>query len=122
MENPMKIRLAASLVLALSMCALAVYGLSVPGTSQAQVEKDQHAPETAPPAAAIYKKNCASCHDHAIMGAPKPGDPRFSTDIDILVENAIKGIGKMPARGHASFLTDDEIRSVVEYMREPADK
>lgn len=116
-----KIRFTASLVLALSLCALAVYGLSVPAAAQAQVTTDQHAQETVA-AAAIYRKNCASCHDRAIMGAPKPGDPRFSTDIDILVENAIKGIGKMPARGHASFLTDADIRSVVEYMREPADK
>jgi cytochrome c5 len=53
------------------------------------------------------------------MGAPKPGDPRFLEDIDILVENAIKGIGNMPARGHATFLSDDEVRSVVEYMKSP---
>lgn len=53
------------------------------------------------------------------MGAQKPGDPRFSEDIDILVENAIKGIGNMPERGHATFLSDDEVRSVVEYMKSP---
>lgn len=53
------------------------------------------------------------------MGAPKPGDSRFLEDIDILVENAIKGIGKMPARGHATFLSDDEIRAVIEFMKSP---
>lgn len=71
------------------------------------------------PVAAVYKRNCASCHDRGIMGAQKPGDPRFSEDIDILVENAIKGIGNMPERGHATFLSDDELRSVVEYMKSP---
>ena len=69
-------------------------------------------------AEAAYKKNCSSCHDHGVMGAPKPGDQRFSKDIETLVTNAINGIGKMPARGHAAFLTDDQVRSIVEYMEQ----
>lgn len=117
-----KIRFTASLVLSLLICSLAVYGLSVPSSSQAQDDTDQYTQEAVSRVAAIYRRNCASCHDHAIMGAPKPGDPRFSADIDILVENAIKGIGRMPARGHATFLTDDEIRSVIEGLMAPSDK
>jgi cytochrome c5 len=65
---------------------------------------------------AAYKKNCSSCHDNKVMDAPKPGDQRFSKDIDSLVKNAINGIGNMPARGHAAFLSDEEVRSIVEYM------
>ena len=50
------------------------------------------------------------------MDAPKPGHQRFSKDIEVLVTNAINGIGRMPARGHAAFLSDAEVRSIVEYM------
>ena len=122
MENHMKkMRIAINLALALTLC-VAAYGLGVPAVSQAQTGTEQNAQDAVAAPADIYRKNCATCHDRAVMGAPKPGDPRFSADLDTLVENAIKGIGRMPARGHASFLTDDEIRSVVEYMRDPSNQ
>jgi len=105
-------------VLTLLACCFALYSTNLFSSKPAHA-KHQIITTTDNPAAAVYNSNCASCHQRGIMGAPKPGDSRFLEDIDILVENAIKGIGNMPVRGHASFLSDDEVRSVVEYMKSP---
>ena len=98
---------------------LLIFSLSLTGSafeisSYAQSTQKEVSPKFS--AAAAYKKNCSSCHDHGVMGAPNPGHQRFSKDIEILVTNAINGIGRMPARGHASFLSDAEVRSIVEFM------
>lgn len=105
-------------VSALLLCGLVINNLNQLPPAYANTNTDQNMQKVSESesAAILYKKNCASCHDREIMGAPKPGDPRFLKDIDLLVTNAIKGIGKMPERGHAVFLSDDEIRSVVEFM------
>lgn len=66
----------------------------------------------------IYQQNCRSCHDSGLMGAPQIGDDRYSADIDELVDNSIKGIGRMPARGGNSNLSDEDVRAAVEYMVE----
>ncbi|MFO7812473.1 MAG: c-type cytochrome [Pelovirga sp.] len=66
----------------------------------------------------IYQQNCRSCHDSGIMGAPKIGDERYSADIEKLVENSIKGVGRMPARGGNRNLSDEEVRAAVVYMVE----
>lgn len=66
----------------------------------------------------IYQKNCGSCHNSGIMGAPKFGDDRFSADIEELVTNGINGVGRMPARGGNRNLSDDDVRAAVEYMVE----
>ncbi|EAT58215.1 c-type cytochrome [Chlorobium ferrooxidans] len=74
----------------------------------------------------LYDASCASCHDAALMGAPKPGDkanwaPRIAQGIATVESNAIKGfqgkVGMMPAKG-GSTLTDDEIKSIVAYLVE----
>lgn len=66
----------------------------------------------------IYQQNCRSCHDSGIMGAPKIGNARFSAEIEKLVENSIKGIGRMPARGGNRNLSDEDVRAAVMYMVE----
>ena len=53
-------------------------------------------------------------------GAPKTGEAsewaaRIDKGIDMLVTNAINGIGGMPARGGSQF-DDDQIRKAVEYI------
>jgi cytochrome c5 len=106
-------------MLYLSFCGFPVFNMNLIHLLHAQAETERNDGGVSNQAAIIYQKNCASCHDNGIMGAPKPGTPYLLKDIDTLVENAINGIGKMPARGHASFLSDDEIRSVVEYMVSP---
>lgn len=82
------------------------------------------APAAAPAAAAavpaLYKANCAACHDSGVMNAPKLADKaawsaRLGAGVDGLTASAIKGVGMMPARG-GSGASDDEIRAVVAYM------
>jgi len=69
----------------------------------------------------VYNAACAGCHNSGAAGAPKFADatawsPRISKGIDMLVSNAINGIGAMPARGLCMDCSDDEIRVTVEYM------
>ncbi|MBD1399457.1 cytochrome c [Pelobacter sp. M08fum] len=66
----------------------------------------------------IYQQSCRSCHDSGIMGAPKIGHERYSADIERLVANSIKGIGRMPARGGNRNLSDEDVRAAVLYMVE----
>jgi len=70
----------------------------------------------------LYASACQACHLTGVAGAPKLGDvaawsDRAGKGLDTLVSNAVNGIGAMPARG-GSQLTDDQIRSVVEYILE----
>lgn len=72
---------------------------------------------------AIYTKACLSCHKLGILGAPKVGDKGawsalIASGQDKMVDNAIKGIGRMPAKGGASSLTDEEVAAAVKYMVE----
>lgn len=73
----------------------------------------------------IYNKTCALCHAAGVAGAPKPGDkadwaPRISQGKDTLYKHAIEGFngakGNMPARGGSTTLSDDEVKSAVDYM------
>lgn len=71
---------------------------------------------------AIVNKICAGCHNAGVFGAYKIGDKAaWSKELaehglDHLVENAIKGINKMPARGGDPDLTDEEVREAVRTM------
>ena len=66
----------------------------------------------------IIKANCAMCHTTGLMGSPKIGDakqwaPRIAQGKDMLINNAIKGIRMMPAKGGNSRLTDEEVAAAV---------
>jgi cytochrome c len=57
------------------------------------------------------------------MGAPKVGDkdvwaPLIAEGVDVLDQNAIKGVGKMPPKGGNMKLSDDEVKAAVGYMVE----
>ncbi|PLX98882.1 MAG: cytochrome c5 family protein [Desulfuromonas sp.] len=72
---------------------------------------------------AVYNKSCGACHNSGVMGAPKTGDKavwagHIKDGKDHMVENAIKGIGKMPPKGGNMKLTDEEVEEAVEYMIE----
>ena len=72
--------------------------------------------------AQIYEAACLACHTTGAAGAPKIGDAaawtaRIDKGIDMLVSNAINGIGAMPARGGSQF-DDGQIRQAVEYILE----
>ena len=66
----------------------------------------------------IIKANCAMCHTTGLMGSPKIGDaeqwaPRIAQGKEMLINNAIKGIRMMPAKGGNSRLTDEEVATAV---------
>jgi len=75
----------------------------------------------------VFNKACALCHAAGVAGAPKPGDkadwgPRIAQGNDVLYKHALEGFtgakGQMPPRGGAATLTDDEVKSAVNYMVE----
>lgn len=73
----------------------------------------------------VVKAQCVKCHKNGVGGAPKIGDrnawvPRMKLGLDNLVRSAIRGHGGMPPRGGQANLTDDELRSAIIYMFNPA--
>jgi cytochrome c5 len=69
----------------------------------------------------IAQKNCALCHSSGMMNSPKIGDkgqwaPRIAQGKEMLVNNAIKGIGVMPAKGGNTSLSDEEVAAAVVWM------
>ena len=71
----------------------------------------------------VYQQVCAACHNAGVLNAPKPGDaaawePRMAKGIETLYENAIIGIGAMPAKGGRADMSDEAIRAAVDYLVE----
>lgn len=69
----------------------------------------------------LYNMRCHECHETGKNGAPKAGDyrawgPRIEKGMDALVESAINGHNKMPSRGGLASASDEELRSVIDYM------
>ena len=81
----------------------------------------QAAPAAPYTAEEVVKERCADCHAAGKNGAPRIGDrdawtKRASRGMDALMTSAVRGHGKMPARGGMAELTDAELRSAVEHM------
>lgn len=123
--------LAASVAVLLSACGQQQSEAPEAPKAAAPAPAPVQAPAPAPavPAnaagASVYNKTCALCHAAGVAGAPKPGDqaewaPRIAQGKDILYKHSLEGFtgekGNMPARGGASTLTDDEVKSAVDYM------
>jgi len=73
----------------------------------------------------VVKEQCSQCHETGKGGAPKIGDraawiPRLNHGLDTTVRSAINGHGGMPPRGGKANLTDNEVRSAIIYMFNPA--
>jgi cytochrome c5 len=71
----------------------------------------------------VYNATCTACHSTGVAGAPKTGDkaawePRLAQGVDALVGSSVKGKGAMPPKGGNAGLSDDEIKSAVQYMLE----
>ncbi|MGE5095039.1 MAG: c-type cytochrome [Betaproteobacteria bacterium] len=69
----------------------------------------------------IVRQKCSECHATGQHGAPRIDDrsawvPRMKSGLDATVRSAIRGHGKMPARGGMADLTDTELRAAVLYM------
>jgi cytochrome c5 len=73
----------------------------------------------------VVKTQCIKCHGTGVNGAPKIDDraawiPRMKNGVDATVRSAMKGHGKMPARGGIADLSDAELRAAILYMFYPA--
>lgn len=70
----------------------------------------------------MYDRGCAACHNTGAAGAPKLGDAsawniRLSErKKEGLYASAIKGRGAMPPKGLCQQCSDDEIKTIVDYM------
>jgi cytochrome c5 len=72
----------------------------------------------------IVKQQCIKCHGTGVNGAPKIDDraawsKRMGQGLQATVASAIKGHGKMPARGGIADLSDTELRAAILYMFYP---
>ena len=76
---------------------------------------------------AVYNSGCAACHASGVAGAPKVGDVdawagRVGKDVEEIYTNAIAGFqgesGVMPPKGGFMNLSDDDVKSAVDYMIE----
>jgi cytochrome c5 len=72
-----------------------------------------------------YNTTCAACHNLGVAGAPKVGDKeawklRIPKGNATLYDNAINGftgeLGTMPPKGGFSSLSDEQVKTIVEYM------
>jgi len=78
----------------------------------------------------LWLENCEGCHGYGIGGAPVPMHPRdwearLTQPRDTLYAHAINGFfgpddSMMPARGGNAELTDEQVRTAVDYMAELA--
>lgn len=71
----------------------------------------------------LYATVCGACHNTGAAGAPKKGDAgawsaRLANGMDALYNSAINGKGAMPAKGGNPSLSDDEVKSIVDYIVE----
>ena len=69
---------------------------------------------------AVYKAQCAACHEAGLAGAPKFGDAgawggRIGAGYEALLTSALKGKGAMGAQGGGAF-SDIEIGRAVVHM------
>lgn len=70
----------------------------------------------------IYESYCSGCHATGAGSAPRYGEATAWTPlvekkgINTIYENAIKGIGGMPAKGTCISCQDNEIKQAVDYM------
>jgi cytochrome c5 len=73
---------------------------------------------------AVYKAQCAACHEAGLAGAPKFGDvtawaPRIGTGYEALLNSVLKGKGAMGAQAGGAF-RDLELGRAVVHMANAA--
>ena len=106
----------------------AVYVGSVPpeALSQSQSQaKEQTAQAASTPKFSsgeeVYQAVCQACHATGAAGAPKFGDNAAWTKylekgIEGSYQAAINGAGAMPAKGGRADLSDEDVKSAVDYI------
>ena len=70
---------------------------------------------------AKYQSSCFACHGTGAAGAPMTGNksqwaPRLELGMDVLVASVKKGKGAMPPNGLCNDCTDDQFKSLIEFM------
>lgn len=84
------------------------------------------ASEPANPGKQVYGSLCFSCHGTGLPGIPQLGDKaawsgRIAQGMDVLYERSLTGFTgasgmPMPPKGGNTALSDDEVKSAVDYM------
>jgi cytochrome c5 len=69
----------------------------------------------------VFNHTCLTCHGSSVRDAPRAGDmhvwqPRLAQGLDVLIQHAKEGHGRMPAKGGYTTLTDLEVSSAVAYV------
>jgi cytochrome c5 len=68
----------------------------------------------------LYKQACATCHDNAQQGAPRPHAPEDwagrSLDVDTLAKSAVSAPAHMPAKGGTEMESITNLKSIITYM------
>jgi len=69
----------------------------------------------------VYNAVCMSCHTSGAAGSPIIGNrqqwaERISEGKEHLYEQAINGVGVMPAKGGVPTLSDAEVKAAVDYI------
>ncbi|KAF0192724.1 MAG: cytochrome c class I [Gammaproteobacteria bacterium] len=69
----------------------------------------------------VYELYCAMCHNNDMMGAPRYGEKRewrdrLSQGEPTLIEHAINGFNKMPAKGGNGGLSDEDVRDATIHL------
>lgn len=86
---------------------------------------DPNVPKVELTGAQVYNQVCGGCHDSGALDSPKFQDKaawskRLAQGYPTLLDHAIKGINKMPARGGDPELSDLEVARGVVYMTNSA--
>lgn len=89
------------------------------------VAVDPNAPRVERSGEAVYAEVCAGCHESGALGAPKfkekaDWSKRIGSGYDTLLDHAIKGFNKMPARGGDPDLSDIEVARGIVHMTNAA--
>lgn len=69
----------------------------------------------------VYSSVCSACHLAGVLNAPIFGSkaawaPRISQGVEVLYAAALNGKGAMPAKGGRADISDDLVKSAVDYM------
>lgn len=69
----------------------------------------------------VYMFACMNCHAAGLADSPLVGNkaewaPRINMGKSALYESALRGKGRMPAKGGHDHLQDNEIMAAVDYM------
>ena len=69
----------------------------------------------------VYQSVCSSCHNTGVLESPRIDDAaewtkRLAAGLDTVYQNAIQGIGNMPAKGGRTDLPDENFKKIIDYM------